>query len=294
MLQANVPGEVTVLGLGDMGGVLAKVLLDNGCRVTVWNRTSKKAESLVRDGAILAPTVAAAVSSSPIVIICITDYKVTQSILEAPEVLPTLSGRLLVQLSTGTPQEARNSETWSHKQGAEYLDGAILATPVQVGKPHTPIVISGAQSAFQTSEPTLKILAGGLKYVGESVGAASAWDLGFLSYLWGSTLGVLHSARIFESEGIPLDTLGPMVTEVTPIIGEMMKHESDVINTEVYDKPQSSVNVCALSVGLLIKQAQEAGINSSIPTFAHDLFKKAMDAGYGDEEFGALIKVLRK
>jgi 3-hydroxyisobutyrate dehydrogenase-like beta-hydroxyacid dehydrogenase len=44
---------------------------------------------------------------------------------------------------------------------------------------------------------------------------------------------------------------------------------------------------------LLAKQAREAGINSEFPTFGLGLFKKAMAAGYGEEEVAALIKVLR-
>ena len=47
-------GEVSVIGLGAMGSALARTLLGHGYRVTVWNRTSAKAEPLVRDGAVLA------------------------------------------------------------------------------------------------------------------------------------------------------------------------------------------------------------------------------------------------
>jgi 3-hydroxyisobutyrate dehydrogenase-like beta-hydroxyacid dehydrogenase len=56
--------EVTVIGLGAMGSVIARTLLHNGYRVTVWNRTSAKAEALVQEGAILAPSVALAVKAS--------------------------------------------------------------------------------------------------------------------------------------------------------------------------------------------------------------------------------------
>ena len=73
--------EVSVIGLGVMGSALARALLRDGHRVTVWNRTSAKAEPLVRDGAVLAPSAASAVGASPIVSVCVEDYKVTRSIL---------------------------------------------------------------------------------------------------------------------------------------------------------------------------------------------------------------------
>jgi 3-hydroxyisobutyrate dehydrogenase-like beta-hydroxyacid dehydrogenase len=57
--------EVSVVGLGAMGSALARALRRDGHRVTVWNRTGAKAEPLVRDGALLAHSPAAAVSASP-------------------------------------------------------------------------------------------------------------------------------------------------------------------------------------------------------------------------------------
>lgn len=47
--------NVTVIGLGTMGSTLARLLLQNGYHVTVWNRTIAKADPLVQDGAVLAP-----------------------------------------------------------------------------------------------------------------------------------------------------------------------------------------------------------------------------------------------
>ncbi|KAL1914155.1 uncharacterized protein VTP21DRAFT_10812 [Calcarisporiella thermophila] len=284
---------VSIIGLGDMGVVLAQTLLRSGYRVTVWNRSSSKAEPVVREGGILAPSVAAAISSSPISIICVTDYKATRSLLDSSEVIPTLKGRLLVELSTGTPQDARDAEAWVRGHGADYLDGAILATPVQIGRPDTPIFVSGNEFIFKKAEPLLKVLAGNLQFMGEAIGAASTWDLGFLSYLWGSMFGFLHGARIFESEGIRVDALGAMIANLAPIIGEMVKHESNVIQEADYSKPQSSVKISSASIDLIKKQAQEAKINSEVPTFIQGIFKKALAAGYGDEEVGAVIKVLR-
>ena len=200
--------EASVIGLGAMGSALARALLRDGRRVTVWNRTSAKADPLVRDGAVLAPSVAFAVAASPIVIVCVADYKVTHSIMETKELAPTLAGRVLVQLSTGTPQEARDSEVWAWERGADYLDGAIQATPSQVGRPDTTIFASGADAAFRRSEPLLKSLAGNVTYLGEPVGSASALDLATLCYVFGAALGFFHGALICESEGLRVDAFG--------------------------------------------------------------------------------------
>jgi 3-hydroxyisobutyrate dehydrogenase-like beta-hydroxyacid dehydrogenase len=286
--------EVSVIGLGAMGSTLAGLLLRNGHRVAVWNRTSAKAEPLVKDGAVLAPNAASAVSASPSVMVCVEDYQVTRSILGAKEVAPFLNGRVLIELSTGTPQDARDAEAWARERGIDYLDGAIMATPSQMGRPDTTIFASGAETAFRRSEPILKALAGNLIYMGEPVGSAAAWDLATLSCLFGAVLGFLHGARIFESENLRVGDLGSMIADIAPVLGEMIKHTGEVIETGRYENPQSSVKTCTVGFELFVKQAREARINSEFPMFALGLSRKAMVADYGEEEFAALIKVLRE
>lgn len=283
--------EISVIGLGDMGAALARVLLQAGHRVTIWNRSAAKAAPLVQQGAMLAPSAAAAVSASPVIINCVLNYTATREILGSGEAAAALAGRTLVELSSGTPQDAREAETWVQALGAAYLDGAILATPNQMGRPDTPLFVSGATAAFNNSEPLLKALAGNLQYMGEPVGLASAWDMAFLSCLFGGMLGFIHGARICEAEGIKVSDYGAMMAHISPVIGEMIKNTGDVIASGEFDKPQSSIDMCAGGMNLFVKQAEEAGINNDWPLFASGLFRKAQEAGYGKEEVAALVKV---
>src|SRR5687768_4528089 len=163
-METNTMTDVTVVGSGPMGAALARTLLGSGQRVTVWNRTAAKAEALARSGAAVAPSAADAVAASPIVIVCINDYATTRDLLESADVG---AGRVIVQLTTGTPQDARQLERWVRARDADYLDGAIMATPSQIGRPDTPIYASGAERAYRRSEPAMRILAGNLVYLGE-------------------------------------------------------------------------------------------------------------------------------
>lgn len=289
----NTTGKVTVIGLGSLGSVLARTLLDKEYEVTVWNRSAEKAASLVKDGAILAPTAAAAISASPVIITCVSDYKVTRNTLGADEVAKALAGHTVVEFSTGTPQDARDAEVWMHEQGVDYIDGALLATPRQIGKPDTPILVSGNTAVYQKIEPLLKVLGGNLMYMGEPVGLASAWDLAILSNLFGLMTGFIQGARIFESEGISVKGLGSMIANIAPVLGGMVVHEAEVIETGNFGQPESSLKICAFSIELMIKQAREGGINAEIPMFILSQMKKGLDAGLGEEALGSLIKVMR-
>src|SRR5215208_5079476 len=100
--------EVTVIGLGNMGSALARALLENGRAVTVWNRSAKKAAPLVEKGAVLAPHIGAALTASPIILVCVTNYAAANHILG--EAGKDLSGKVLIQCTTGSPKDARASE----------------------------------------------------------------------------------------------------------------------------------------------------------------------------------------
>ncbi len=285
--------EVTVIGLGAMGSALARALVRSGHRVTVWNRTMEKASSLVSDGAVLASSATSAVAASPVVIVCVDNYDVSRTILGAEEVAAGLSGKVLVQVSTGSPLEARESEAWARERGVEYLDGAILAFPNQIATPDATILVAGAESAFRRSEPLLKILAENLSFLGEKVGAASALDCGVLSFFVGGLLGSLHGARICEAEGLRVDEFGSLLADIAPILGGDVKHLGETIQVGNYENPQAALKTWAAALGRIVQQARDAQINSEFPIFASALFQKGITAGYEMEEVSSLIKVLR-
>ncbi|MEK3792521.1 NAD(P)-binding domain-containing protein [Paenibacillus sp. FSL R7-0204] len=285
--------KVTVIGLGAMGAAIAAVLVEQNYQVTVWNRTPARADALIRRGAILASSAASAIAASPITIICVADYQVTTNILDQESVKYALAGRVLIQLSTGSPQQARDLEAWAAGAGAAYLDGAIVASPPQIGSAGATIFASGSMSAWGQSESLLYKLAGNVAYHGEQVSAAASTDLAFLAYLFGSYLGFFHAARILETDDLSVEAFGEMIAQVSPVIGEVMKYQGTVIQSNSYNQPLSSLQMSMTSIELLTLQARESGINNEFPRFAENLFQKALHAGYGSEEVAALVKVLR-
>ncbi|MXQ54834.1 NAD(P)-dependent oxidoreductase [Shimazuella alba] len=285
--------KVTVIGLGPMGTALSKALLKSGNHVTIWNRTKEKAEVLVQEGAVLASSVASAIGASTTIIICVANYEIADSLLNTEDVTPVLAGRTLIQLSTGTPQEARNSENWIRNYKAEYLDGAIQAWPSHIGLPDTTILFSGSSNVFQQNEQLLKNIAGNLVYMGESIGSASAQALAVVSYLLGTWFGFAHGAHILESEGLPVDSFGHLIEAIAPLLGAEAKHQGKVIENNKFENPESSLQTSLDSVERLVQQAHEAGINADYPLFAIPIMKQALANGFGNEEVSSIIKILR-
>lgn len=285
--------EVTVIGLGAMGSALAHVLLCAGKRVTVWNRSRAKTEAVASAGAHVSETMLSALTASPVCLICVDNYAVSSSLLADDDLAGILKGKLLIQLSTGGPQEARDSELWALSRGADYLDGAILAFPPQMGTADATIITSGAVAAFERAKPLLEILAPSLSYLGERVGAASAQDCAVAAYFAGALLGALHGARICEVEGLPVDRFCSMLADISPVLSGDIQHLGSVIQSESYSAPQASLKTWASAITRLERHAQQANIHSGFPTYASAVFRQGVDAGYGTQEVAALIKVLR-
>lgn len=288
------PSSVTVIGLGAMGATLARLLLKQGVAVTVWNRTAAKAEALVSEGATFTPEIVAAVTASPVIVICVHDYSATDKILGQPEAAEALRGRVIVQLTTGSPQESRAAEKWAQSLGARFLAGAIQAAPSQMGRDDTTLLLSGPQADFDQAAPVLRIFGRNLTYLGDDAGAAATMDLATLSYVYGTTLGFFQGALVIEKEGLSVDHYARIVAAVAPGFGEFLRHEGAVIHSGDFAITESPLSISVEATERIAQAARDAGIHTELPNLAAKLFRQAHEAGYSNEEAAALIKILRR
>lgn len=285
--------DISVIGLGQMGATLARLLLAQGWRVHVWNRGAARVRPLVEQGARPAASPAEAVAAAPLVVMCVHDYVAAREILGSAGVAQAARGRLLVQLSTGSPQDAREAERWAREHGAQYLDGAIQVAPSQMGRPDTAILVSGAQAAFDRAREVLAVFGGGVVHVGEGPGAANTMDMATLSYVYGAVLGFIHGARVCETEGIPIEMYGRVVSAMSPAYGDFLKHEAGVIQSGDFSVSESPLAISVEATARLERIARESGLDTRVPALAAQLFREAGEAGLGQQELAALIKVLR-
>lgn len=279
--------DISTLGLGLMGSALARSLVNGGHDVTVWNRSPARMQPLVDMGAAPAVSVAAAVEASPVVLVNIDDYPSTRALFEAADVAEKLSGRVVVQLSTGTPQEAREFEAWFTSQGADYLDGALLCYPEDIGTPGATIVYSGRLPVFDRCEALLTSLGENPRFVGERVGSAAALDLAWLSSLYGAFAGAAHGIVLCESEGVDLGLYANVgVNDAARWIIETAKDDD-------FGDPTATLSVWNAGLQRIRDQARAATINSEVPDFVAGILDRAEAEGHGAEHIAAMVKVLR-
>ncbi|MFP6741381.1 MAG: NAD(P)-binding domain-containing protein [Alphaproteobacteria bacterium] len=280
--------DITVIGLGRMGAALARAMGQAGHDLTVWNRSPDKMTPFIDDGVAAAPNVVAAISASPVILICVDSNSVADGFMRTDEVKPHLAGRTIVQLSTSTPREATDSDAWMSAEGAAYLDGAIHCGPHVIGTDRAEILLSGDKAAYDRAAGLLAGLGGDIRYLGANVRAASVLDLAAVCESFGRFMAVSHAARMCESEGIGLDELAVMYPE-----DSFSRRYANVIHASEFDKYTASLRIWESAVQRIRTQGRDAGINTDFPDYVARLFEKAIDAGYGEQHVMALVKILR-
>lgn len=285
--------RVAVIGLGQMGTTLAKLSLSAGLEVHVWNRTCAKAAALAAAGAKLAGSAADAVRNADVVLMCVFDYSAAAEILSATAMPQALHGKLLIQLTTGSPQDAREAAASALAMGAGYLDGAIQVAPEQMGKPDTTILVSGAESDFAKGRHVLEVLGGNVVFLGEHVSAAATMDLATLSFIYGAAAGFFQGAALAESEGLDLATYGRIVHLMSPSFGEFLRHEANVVRGGDFSISQSPLAISVEPTARIETAMRAKGLNTELPALIARWLRQAADAGLANEEFAAVIKLLR-
>lgn len=279
--------EISVIGLGLMGAALARAIQKNSHDLTVWNRTPGKMQPFIDDGVKAATDVASAINASPIILICIDNYTVTNDILQSGEVEGNLSGRTIIQLSTGTPNEAREAANWMQLREVPYLDGAILCGPKSIGTPSAQILLSGRQEAYESCKNLLRSLGERVRYVGANVGAASTLDLAWLSTCYGRFMSIIHAANMCRSENVSMSEFVSLFPDNPDI-----QHHAKVIENESYEHCTATLQVWGAALKRIQQQGMDANINTDFPDFVDRHFSQAVDAGYGEKNVMSLVKIL--
>ena len=286
--------KVTVIGAGRMGSALATALHKRGFDTTVWNRTSSKTESLSRLGLRVAPSVLEAVGDAEIVIVNINNYESTNQLLRQKAIESALRGKVLVQLSSGTPDEAREMESWARPRGIDYLDGAIMNYPVDIGKPQGTVLYSGPDELFNRVKPVLLAFGDNAMFVGQEIGQASATDIAGLSFAMGTFLGFLHGYIVYEAENLPVDGYLQVVKKFMPAIEAGLADICDKIKGKDYANTQASLETWTVAPRELIGWCEKHGVNHSFADPQLKLIERAVKAGKGQLDLAYLYEVLKQ
>ncbi|MFJ4968229.1 NAD(P)-dependent oxidoreductase [Streptomyces sp. NPDC088755] len=290
--MSNTQRTVTVIGLGPMGRAMAAVLLDRGYAVTVWNRTASRADDLVARGAVLAPNPAAAAAANEVVILSLTDYAAVYDVLE--QAAPALAGRVLLNLTSATPEEARTGASWAAGHGAVQLTGGVNVPPSGIGQPESSTFYSGPREVFDRHRPVLEALTGRAEHQGEDPGrAALLYQIG-VGMFWTSMLGYWQAIALARANGLTAADILPHADDTANSLTQFFAFYTDRIDAGKHLGDVDRLAMGMASVEHVLQTNADAGVDTALPAAVVDLFRRGMEAGHGTDSFSALVEVMGK
>ncbi|MGA4851441.1 NAD(P)-dependent oxidoreductase [Streptomyces sp. G5(2025)] len=283
---------VTVLGLGAMGQALAGAFLNAGHPTTVWNRSPGKGEELVARGATRAATPAEAVRAGEVVVVCVLNYAAAHAILDQVTA-DDLDGRLLVNLTSDTPERAREAAASAAALGVDYLDGAVMVPVPMIGTPQALIFHSGARAAYEKYEGTLKALGGQSAYVGEDHGLAAVYDLSVLDFFWTAMHGLVHGFALAAKDGVRAAALVPYLKANVALLESVVEGTAADVDAGTYPGGLDNLAMEAEGIEHIVHAAEHRGLDAAALRGVLTAARRAVDLGHGADTWTSTIEGIR-
>jgi 3-hydroxyisobutyrate dehydrogenase len=159
------------LGLGVMGGPMARHLAQKGHDVTVWNRTSGKADAWVgKTGAgRAAATPSEAVSGAENIFLCLGDDPDVEAVFAA--FAPALkAGQVIADHTTASAGLARRLGEAAAAKGAGFVDAPVSGGQAGAENGQLTVMCGGDEATFAKAEPVMRAYSKQITLIGE-VGA---------------------------------------------------------------------------------------------------------------------------
>lgn len=277
--------KIAVLGLGNMGGAIFNNLKASGFAVKGWTRSgkSKYVSYEVED-------LSKVIDASDLIIICVSNYDAVRSVLSKPDVVRSLSGKTVLNFTTGNAVRASNEEKIALTKGYFYLDAKLLCYPDELGRPDTKVLVSGNAASFESCHEVLKSLGGDVAHLGENIGMAATWDLAILNVAFGSTLSMLHSLVMCKLSGIPLSKFAESAAVVCSQMGFDILAKT--IESDGYNQPRASVEVWLSVLKNIEGLYKDLNLDPDYPKYITTALRDAQEKGLGQMDHAILFETL--
>jgi len=278
--------KITFLGLGKMGTPMARLLLQGGEDLTVWNRTASRAKELVADGAKVAGTPAEAVAGADILFTMLMDDAAVEEVLfheGVVEALPT--GAIHVSMSTLSVAFSKRLTEEHARRGQHFVAAPVFGRPhiAEAGKLW--IAVGGAPEPVERVRPLLEKCSRGITVVGEHPWSAHGLKLGG-NFLITAMIASLSEAFVYaEAMGVEPGTFLETVNQAlfqSPFYAMYGK-----IMLTPPATPGATMAVGEKDMRLFREAAHAEQVKTPLADLFEQNFRRAFEVGMKDADWAA-------
>ncbi|WP_336086281.1 NAD(P)-dependent oxidoreductase [Nocardia sp. SSK8] len=274
MSEQNTPRSVSVLGLGPMGQAMVRAFLAAGVEVTVWNRSSAKVDAMVELGAKRAATVAEALTANEVAVLSLTHYAAMYDVLgQAPE---ALAGKVIANLSSDSPAQARAGAAWVRERGAQFLSGGVMSAGDNIEHPASYIFYSGPQEVFDAHAALLRPLSP-QEYLGTDDGLAQIYYQALLTVFHPWLLAFDQATAMIARSGHDITRFLPFAVRSSEAYPYFMQEFAEA-NQQGGWADLASLKMMVAGAQHIIDASEEVGVDAAFSQLSQTYWRKAVAA----------------
>ncbi len=291
--MAHEPGVVGIIGLGQMGGAMARTLSRASWRVVAWDLAEPLVEAAARDGIEAASDATAVARLAPIVLTSLPDAAAVRSVALGDRGLAAAGRRdlLIVDTSTATPSDARALAADLDARGIDFLDAPVTGGPGGAAGGRLGIMIGGEAAHVERARPILEALGPTIVHCGPVGSGQVVKACNQLIVV--ATLGAVAEALVIaEAAGVdPAMAREALMAgyAASPILegqgGRMLRHDF---------VPGGKARFNLKDVAALDELSDATGVAVPVFNAAAAYIRALVDGGGGDLDHSAIVTVIER
>lgn len=292
--------KIGFIGVGHMGGPMARNLLRAGHQVTVCDPSAENVALLTGQGAASVASAAALASENEIVVSMLPSGKELRAVYLGDDgvVAKARAGALLIDCSTTDVDSARVVGEAAAARGLMFLDSPVSGGVAGAEAGTLTFMAGGEVNAIEAARPILLAMGKTLVHTGAG-GSGQAAKICNNLILGISMIGVSEAFVLAEKLGLAADKLFAVsstssgqcwsLTSYCPVPGPVPAAPSN----RNY-QPGFAAKMMLKDLRLASAAADGAGQEIELGKLATDLYERFVAAGKGDLDFSAIIQDIRR
>ncbi|VXD23688.1 3-hydroxyacid dehydrogenase [Planktothrix serta PCC 8927] len=282
--------RIGIIGTGLMGFPMALRLLEVGCQVMVYNRTTSKVEPLREAGATVAGTPQGLIATSDCILLMLTNEDAIESVLFRSEFQSFLSGKTIISMGTISPTNSKNIQTEIIKAGGEYLEAPVLGSIPEAKAGTLQIMVGSTEAQFKQWFHVLQPL-GEPKYIGE-VGSAAALKLALNQLIASLTTAFALSLNFVQQQGVDIELFMEILRK-SALYAPTFDKKLQRMLEENYQNPNFPTKHLLKDTNLFLQEAVKMGLNASSLEGVRTLLEATQKLGKSDDDYSALFTTIK-
>ena len=285
--------KVGLIGLGLMGQPIGMNLLKAGHTLTVWNRTTSRANELVAMGAKLAMSPKEVAAASEVLLTIVSDPPALESVLwgadgkDSGALAGLKPGSTYIDSSTVSPTLARKIAAACAERKVRFLDAPVTGGDWGAKKGELVFMVGGDAAALKAVEPILGVLGKRWFHLGPN-GAGQTVKLAMNMILALQVDALAEALALVTRAGLKGEDLVEVMQSSMARSGVLDIKAPNLLKGEY--KPSFPLRLMHKDLGLALELANQIGVALPATAAARETYNYVKGAAREDLDYSAVMK----